>query len=187
MSAGDFIRERRTVEIGSRRFTIRRLTVAAVVRALELFPQEIGLCYATAKEWPNNWKTMSIADLVASIPLDPHKLASVLRLVVESEGSPVWPVQALAIEVLGMSDLERIGSGFDFDREEEPGPLALERDVIDLATRFSCAPHDIMDWPFEEYLGVLDVLGARQTERVGVNVLKTVAGPVLPWLSYEKA
>lgn len=203
MAIRDFIGERRSLDIGGRRFVVRRPSITTVVLVLELYRTEIGLCLDASQDCPELWGEDPLRNVLRVLLTDGDpRLEEILPTFVSGPDDPSsWPARELIIASLAASDLDRIVEALNLGSEpseEEAGPFSLEHNVISLAERFHCSPFDVMGWPFESYLSICDALvelsewheQQREDEgdatpaagdRPGVNV-RTVRGSIFDFL-----
>jgi hypothetical protein len=178
----DFIQERRVVQMGPRRFIIRKPTVATLEAVLGLYAVEITKVFqACALGLPPD-------PLAALLPVflagGGSKLADVLATccepadeVAEAIAEHPEAAEALVMAVLSIADLPRIVGSLDFTSEEraaklariaeqhgvpppesEEGPSERALAIVLLSERFHLSPMTVMDWPYEAFLTVCETL-----------------------------
>lgn len=184
MAIENFIRRRQRLIVGGHAVSVGQPTLSTVVLAVGLYAHEIAAArqvYAEseAAEAPHGDPIAAALELAAS---DRARLTTVLETCVEGDLAGAIAAGGgadLLRAAIGIMDIRRVmREGLDLGKVEdaaqgdpwEPvGIPALERSVVLLAERFHCAPHDVCEWPFEEYLDVLAVLSAEAGEPVGTG------------------
>jgi len=152
----DFIAERRVVYFKGRRYTVRRLTVAAVVRIEEEFAVEIAAGVCSYEESPDMWACGDPLAIALALVRDPRRLLRSLLAVVDTDEDPqAWPYMELARACLEMSDCATIVQ----DLKVDGSPVeSQDKRFVEVAERFGVAPHEVMEWPFESFLATLAAL-----------------------------
>lgn len=169
----DFSPERRSLNIGGRRFRIRRLTVGAVARALTVYGREIGGLRAMY-EIPNVWTLFGLTPAIELLSKRPDALISVLRHVVETDApESEWPLAELADAVAALSHWPTIARSLVFsDRSGNPDDLSAEsRAIVGTAREMGVDPVAVLEWPMEAWVAAQDALAPKgEGETVGVGL-----------------
>ena len=159
MGLSALIRERRPVVLAGRRFIVRAPTVGTVQLLVSLFPDTLQAVTAA-------WRAARAGGVAvapeAFVPLFVGRagaLARVLGTCVETTVPPErWPLSELATAALSLCDPLRIARALAPDEGADVSdPLRASESVCRLARSYRCAPHAVMDWPYEAFLEVTEV------------------------------
>jgi hypothetical protein len=176
----DLLPRRRVVLRGARRFVCHPPTYATIVRLLALYPATLERAAQIAKEADGR---LSPAHYLPLFVVDAENAAAVLETCCELVGGApgefeeaVATDDGLALElgraVLSICDPGRIAEALDLgaieraaDPRPEGEPDAIETTCVILAERFGVSPLEVLEWPFEAYLSVLDTVAHIESER----------------------
>ena len=183
----DLIDDRRPVYVAGRRFLIRRVSLADILRAYAVLGSRVHLATEATAE-----AGMRILESIGR-----RDTAEILSWVMEPQ-DPAWLEQNLegapdvVRAITEMNDLERIFAevkptapaaapeGAQGSPEEKPGPGGLELMVDLVARRYGVPPHQVCAWPFEEVLAVASLIERefKQLEEAQEDTLRgTSVGP----------
>ena len=166
MGLEHFIVRRRVVHTGGLRFVCRGPTVATVHLVLGYYGAEI----LAARDALDD-DTDAVALIAAAIPtlagIIDGRVARVLETCVEGNLTDAQPatLRTLAEACLSLCDLPRILAGLDVPDEpdedategEDTGPSPQSIAITLIARDHGCSPLDVLDWPYEALIEVLEV------------------------------
>ena len=170
MNAYDLVDVRVPIEIGLRRFEVRRLRLCDVLRILTRFDDHVRE-FVSAKQPDAAALLASLgpedtADLFAFSldPFDPFYVRKHLSVDMEKR------VQ-VGVLIASVNDVRRVWDSLSFTRPDPlPRSKTVERiapkstvppllRVIDrIAHRYACDPHAVMLWSYEGFLSIVDVM-----------------------------
>lgn len=183
----DLIDDRRPVYVAGRRFLVRRVSLADILRAYAILGSRAHLADApTAEAGTRILESIGRRDT-----------AEILSWVMEPQ-DPAWveahleEAPAIVHAIAGMNDLPRIfaevkppapaaapdgGTGAS---EEKPGPGSLELMIDLVARRYGVPPHQVCGWPFEEVLTIAALIERefRQLEETQEGALRDIPAGV---------
>jgi len=166
------------VRIGERDFILRRITLRAVLKIMTRFAEELDAFARSDKQdvegLIGGLDNDSTADLFAFLlhPYDPVRIRAAWNIQTATE---------LTVLVASLNDLRRIWDSLSFGKqtpEVAPGADAPEAEdsadtpdqipallsVIDVvAERYKLDPMSILDWPYEAFLTITEVMAAKMT------------------------
>lgn len=168
----DLVDRELPLAIGGRSFLLRRIRLRTVVQILVRFSDQLSAFARSEKRDADklmaSLENDELADLLALllVPYDGDFLRKNLSLEI---------AQQVTSQVMLMNDVARIWTSLSFSKEDkadlveavEPGEPGLPEipallAVIDLmAERYKQDPLRIMEWPYEAFLTMVDVLDAR--------------------------
>lgn len=164
----DFLDERRGLTLGGRAFEMRRISFGAVVVATSKFSEKIIEAArqgsADAASILDSFTVGDLADLVCLV-LDPPDRDFFVRTL-DAAILDRW-----LLELRRMNDLEKITASLNLGpkdasgspdsnegEKQEAGPSPMEVVVDAIAQRYGVPPHQVMGWPYEEVLAILDLM-----------------------------
>ena len=168
MGLSSLIRERRPVDLAGRRFIVRAPTVGTVHVLCERFPGEIAALRAGWSAVIAGREHLTPTLMLPLFLARPADLAAVLGTCVDTdEPREGWPLRPLALAVLGLCDPGRIAAAIEPDSENDDAPsepVRASESIAKLARAFRCSPFDVMDWPYEGYLELVQAGSAERQE-----------------------
>jgi hypothetical protein len=183
MSIRSFIRERRSVEVAGRRFTLTSPTLATVELFVSLFGMEIEICLATHRKAVEKGIAPQIEGFVDVFVLDRARATRVLATVVETDvPERDWKLKEIVIALLGLCDMRAIVESLGLTKPEEERALAMpiegaqEEGVVRLARDFGVSPTEIMGWPYEAFLLACQTIADMDPESEASQRKKQLAG-----------
>lgn len=168
MGLSSLIRERRPVDLAGRRFIVRAPTVATIHLLCERFAAEIAALRAGWSAVTEGREHITAAIMLPIFLTRPVDCAAVLGTCVDTdEPRARWPLRELALVAIGMCNPARIAAAIEPDAADDDEPAQRgsgSESIAKIARAFRCSPFDVMDWPYEGYLELVQAGAAERQE-----------------------